>query len=103
MTNNEGTPMSRDHNEILATVSGIVRRTIDEDWIADYEIGFDTSFYDDLEIESIEFVKIADAIQLHYGTQLEIATWLSGKTIRELIGLSVGQLTDYIAGAITKI
>lgn len=85
--------------EILAIVVDKIRGAIDEDWIADYEIGRDTRFSGDLEIESIEFVKIADAIQNHFGTRLDIVGWLSGKSIQELTALSVGELADHIAAS----
>lgn len=85
--------------EILAVVVDKIRNTIAEDWIADFEIGPQTRFSGDLEIESIEFVKIADAIQSHFGAQLDIVGWLSGRSIQELVALSVGELADHIAGA----
>jgi len=81
---------------ILNLVVEKIRSTINEDWIHDFEIDLETRFNEDLEIESIEFVKIANAIQQHYGDRLNIAAWLSGKSINELIGLNVGQLVDYI-------
>lgn len=83
----------------LAVVIEYIRNTINEDWILEFEINAETRFNDDLEIESIEFIKIATAIQQHYGTHLDITGWLSGKTIHDLIGLSVGDLTDYIGHA----
>ena len=93
--------MSTTYDEVLAVGSDKIRSTINEDWIEDFEIGPETRFNDDLELESIEFVKIADALQGHYGNQLAIIAWLSGKSIHELIGLSVGDLTGYIAGALS--
>lgn len=93
--------MSR-NEQVLTLVIAKIRSTIAEDWIQDVDIERDTRFNDDLELESIEFVKIADAIQAHYGTQLDIVGWLSGKSIQELIGLSVGELSDYIAGAVRQ-
>ena len=92
--------MGSNYDGILAVVIDKIRSTIDEDWIQDVEIGPETRFNDDLELESIEFVKIADAIQAHFGTQLDVVGWLSGKSIQELIGLSVGDLAGYIAGAV---
>ena len=92
--------MSSPHQEAtLALVIDHIRNTVNEDWIADYDIERGTRFNDDLELESIEFVKIAEALQAHYGTRLAIIDWLSGKSIHELIGLSVGDLADYIAAA----
>lgn len=91
--------MSHD-NAVLELVISKIRSTINEEWIHDTGIGPETRFNDDLEIESIEFVKIANAIQQHYGTHLDIAGWLAGKTIHELIGLSVGELASYISSAL---
>lgn len=85
------------YDDTLNLVIAKIRSTIAEDWIEDFEIDAATRFNDDLEIESIEFVKITEAIQQHYGTQIDVIGWLSGKSIHELIGLSVGELTDFIA------
>ena len=94
--------MSTHHDAILDLVIGKIRTTVNEDWIEDFDIGPETRFNDDLELESVEFLKIADAIQAHYGTQLDIIGWLSGKSIQELIGLSVGDLAGFIAAAVPE-
>ena len=81
---------------VLEQVVATIRSTINEDWIEDFEIDEQTRFNEDLEIESIEFVKIADALSQLYGAKLNIVAWLSGKSIHELIALNVGTLVDYI-------
>jgi acyl carrier protein len=91
--------MSNAYQDTLADVIGLIRSTINEDWIEDFEIDAATRFNSDLEIESIEFVRIADAIQGHYGAALDIVGWLSGKSIHELIALSVGELCRFIVDA----
>ena len=93
--------MNTSYEDILNTVIDKIRSTIAEDWIEDFEIDANTRFNNDLEIESIEFVKIADAIQKHYGTRLDIVGWLSGKNIHELIALTVGELANYISSAVS--
>jgi acyl carrier protein len=92
--------MSAAQSDILSVVIEKIRSTIAEDWIEDFDIDASTRFNSDLEIESIEFVRIADAIQRHYGTQLDIVGWLSGKNIHELIALTVGELASYISIAV---
>jgi acyl carrier protein len=84
---------------LLASVIDTIRATVNEDWIEDFDIGPGTNFHDDLELESIEFVKIADALQARFGAQLDIVGWLSARSIQELIKLNVGELADYIAKA----
>lgn len=86
---------------ILAVVIEKIRVTINEDWIFDTVIERDTRFNDDLEIESIEFIKIAAAIQQHFGQRLDVSGWLSGKSIHELISLSVGDLSAYVSATLT--
>jgi acyl carrier protein len=95
--------MDTQDNAILDSVIAMIRSTIDEDWIMDFHIDADTRFNSDLEIESIEFVKIADAIQRHFGTRLDIVGWLAGKNIHELIALSVGELAGYVANALHEV
>lgn len=87
--------------QVLAVVVDTIRTTIAEDWIEDYEIGPQTRFNEDLEIESIEFVKIADAIMAKFGGGVDIVGWLSGKTIHELINLRVGDVSQYIAARLS--
>ncbi len=82
--------------QVLAVVIDQIRAAIDEDWIRVFEIEAETRFNDDLEIESIEFMKITDAIQAHYGAKVDIVDWLSSRTIQELIGLRVGDLAAYL-------
>jgi len=87
---------------VLALVIEKIRSTINEDWVHVIEIDSATRFNDDLEIESIEFIKIANAIQQHYGARLDVAGWLSGKGIHELIALSVGDLSNYVSAAMAQ-
>jgi acyl carrier protein len=94
--------MSTQDNNILDVVITTIRHTINEDWIVDFPIDAGTRFNSDLEIESIEFVKIADAIQRHFGARLDIVGWLSGKNIHELIALSVGELADHVSAALRE-
>ena len=54
-------------NEILTAVINSIREVVGEEWIDDEEIGLNTSFGDDLELESLEFVALAEQLQAHYG------------------------------------
>lgn len=92
---------SNKSEEVLAVVVDTIRRTVGEDWIEEFEIGPTTRFTDDLDIESIEFVKMADALQAYYGTRVDIIGWLSSKSIHELIKLNVGDVAGYVAANLT--
>ena len=97
-----GAVSGKHYEEILAVVIDQIRRAIDEPWIHCFDIRAVSRFNDDLEIESIEFMKITDALQAHFGARLDIVDWLSSRSIQELIGLSVGDLTDHIVHALAR-
>lgn len=85
-------------NEVIA----LVRAAINEDWILDMEMDADTSLNRDLEIESMDFVAIANLMQQQYGDVLDIAAWLSGKDIKQLVNLTIGDLASHVANCTGK-
>jgi acyl carrier protein len=84
------------NNEILQQVIAAIRDAIGEDWVQDFEIDADTSLNNDLEIESIEFVSIADRLQKIFGTRVDVIGWLSQQNIEALIAMTVGDLVDFV-------
>lgn len=56
----------------------------------------ETSFGEDLELESIELVALAEKLQAEFGEQVNFAEWLSRKDLDELIRLKVGDIVEFI-------
>jgi acyl carrier protein len=56
----------------------------------------ETSFAKDLELESIEFVALAEKLQERYGKGVDFVGWLSGKVLDEIIGLTVRELVEFV-------
>lgn len=83
-------------SEHLDTIIELIREAVNEDWIEDFEITAETSFNNDLELESIEFVAIAEKIQQHYGTEINFIEWLGTLSLDQMIALNVGQLADFV-------
>ena len=79
-------------NELVTTI----REVIGEDWVQDMDIDNDTSFNDDLEMESIEFVVLAEKLQQQYGNDVNFIDWLSHKELDAFLSLKVGDLTGFI-------
>jgi acyl carrier protein len=82
---------------IIRQIGAVIREAVAEDWIQDFEIGADTSFNDDLELESIEFVTIAAGLQRHFGEQVDLIGWLAAKPFDELIALRVGNVAEFVS------
>ena len=86
----------RTQGHVLADVARMIREVIAEEWAREASIGMDTSFARDLEIESIELVALAERVNALYGREINLAEWLAGKDLDELVSLRVGQLVEHI-------
>lgn len=87
----------RNPEQVLADVSRMIREVVGEDWIQEKAIGMATSFSQDLELESIEFVALGERLQGHYGKSVNFVGWLSGKELDQILALKVGDLVEFIA------
>ncbi len=82
--------------QILGEVRGFLEEVIGEQWVSEFDIGMDTTFSADLELESIEFVALAEKLQERYGDGIDFPGWFSTMDLDDLINLRVGQLVDHI-------
>ena len=80
----------------LTTIAGLIHEVIGEDWGLDEEITLETTFSDDLELESIEFVALAEKMQATFGDDVDFVRWLSEKELDEVIDLKVGDVVEFI-------
>jgi acyl carrier protein len=87
---------AKTREEVLATVARLIAEVVGEEWMEDQAITLETSFEKDLELESIEFVALAEKLQERYGKGVDFVGWLSGKELDEIIGLTVGELVEFI-------
>jgi len=92
----------RQSDSVLLEVAKLVREVIGEEWATDLPITLESSFADDLELESIEFVALAERLKEKYGKRVDFAGWLAKKELREIIELRVGDLVELIVRCLSK-
>jgi len=86
----------QDVNDVLEVVQrSLVEIAGDEILIAG-PITMTTTFNTDLELESIEFVALAEKLQQHYGASVDFVGWISTKELDQIIALTVGELVEFI-------
>ena len=85
--------------KVLDVVRTIIANVIGEDYVQELEIDMETSFHDDLDIESIEFVALGEALIDRYGHRVNLAAWIASMDVDEIIGMTVGRLVEHIAGS----
>ena len=92
---NEGTS-SAITEEVLNTVREMIKQVVGDDFEMLAPIDLGTSFNNDLELESIELVTLAEKLQERYGEKVDFVNWMSKKSLDEMIGLTVGDLVAFI-------
>jgi acyl carrier protein len=89
-------PLHESETEILATVERLIAEVAGDEILLTTTITPATSFNGDLELESIEFVALADKLQQHYGDGIDFVGWISKKELDQIIALTVGDLVELI-------
>ncbi|MEO7193460.1 MAG: acyl carrier protein [Pseudonocardiaceae bacterium] len=88
---------SKASDVMLREFSGMLREVLGGYELgADFEITADTTFFGDLELESIDLVVLAGHVEARYGSRVNIAEFIATLELDEIIGLTVGRLVDYV-------
>jgi acyl carrier protein len=84
--------------EVLDEVVRMLVEVVGEDFLLDLEVGPETTFNEDLALESIEFVALAERLQQRYGDRVDFAGFLAGMDLDQVMTMTVGDLVAHIAG-----
>jgi acyl carrier protein len=90
--------MPLDH--ILAEVRTMLTEIIGAEYALSLNIGMETSFDADLELESMEFVRLATMLTERYGDRVDFVVFLADKELEEIVGLTVGEVVVHIASCV---
>lgn len=85
---------------VESDITAMLRTMLEEDGLDDAEITRETTFHDDLELESIDLVTLAGSLREHYGDQVNLALFIADLELDEIIALTVGELVDYVSASL---
>lgn len=85
------------NDEILSAIQDCLVEVAGDELLIAGPITPATSFNGDLELESIEFVALAEKLQLRFGGGVDFVGWISKKELDQIIALTVGELVEFIA------
>lgn len=88
---------------VLAEVTTMIHDVVGQEYADDLDITMDTTFQDDIDLESIEFVALADKIRLSYGSSVDLVGFLATMDVDDVIALSVGDVVRLIADGVSGI
>ncbi|TQK50416.1 acyl carrier protein [Streptomyces sp. SLBN-118] len=84
--------------QILAEITAMLVETVGDEFLLADEVTPDTTFNEDLALESIEFVALAELLHQRYGAAVDLIAFLAEKDMEEILAMTVGDLVSHIAG-----
>ena len=84
-------------DEVLSEIAAMIADVLADFGPCSVEVGPETRFTDDLELESIDLVTLAGKLQERWGDRINFAEFIAGKKLDEIIALTVGQLVEYVS------
>lgn len=88
---------------VFDEVVKIVTDVVGEDFLLDVQITPETSFNEDLGLESIEFVELSEKLQDYYGERVNLVTFIADMDIDGIMSITVGQLVGYIESQLASV
>ncbi|MFD3807036.1 acyl carrier protein [Streptomyces sp. NPDC058611] len=86
--------------DILAEITGMLVEIVGDEYLLADEVTMKTTFNEDLALESIEFVALAELLHQRYGSRVDLMGFLAEKDMDDILAMSVGELVTHI-GRIT--
>ncbi|GAA2414395.1 hypothetical protein GCM10010191_25440 [Actinomadura vinacea] len=81
---------------VLAEVVQMLVDVVGDDFLLEVEVGPETRLNDDLALESIEFVALAERLRRRYGDRADLAALVAGLDLDQIMALTVGDLVGHI-------
>ncbi|MGH3158929.1 MAG: acyl carrier protein [Streptosporangiaceae bacterium] len=83
-------------SDVLDEVVRLLTEVVGEDFLLDTEITLDTTFSDDLALESIELVALGERLQEHYGERVNFVSFIGDMDLDGIMAMTVGKLVGYV-------
>ncbi|OZM71648.1 acyl carrier protein [Amycolatopsis antarctica] len=93
---NTETTAVADETVVLAEITAMLQVVLEEYGLDDAEITMDTTFHDDLELESIDLVGLSGQLRELYGEKVNFAAFIAERELDEIIALTVGELVRHV-------
>lgn len=89
--------------QVLADLERILNEVVGEDLLMGEPLTMETSFNDDLQLESIEFVALSESLLETYGSQVDFVSWMASMELDEVVSLTAGQVVDFVVSSLQPV
>ena len=89
--------------QVLADLERILNEVVGEDLLMGEPLTMETSFNDDLQLESIEFVALSESLLETYGSRVDFVSWMASMELDEVVSLTAGQVVDFVVSSLQPV
>ena len=83
-------------SSVLDEITSILGEVLGEEFLLEGQLTAQTSFSEDLALESIEFVELSEKLQERYGQRVNLVNFIADMDIDAIMAITAGQLAAYI-------
>lgn len=84
------------HAEVHATVVQTIIEVVGVEFYEEAEIGLDSTFAEDIDLESMEVMEISERLMEIYGENVDFVGWFAEMELEDLVTLTLGMVVDFI-------
>ena len=88
------------YESVRTTVESAIRDVVGEVYYEECQVGLDSRFAEDIELESMEVMEIAERLIEHYEGKVDFVAWFADFELDDLIELTVGRVVDFIVASV---
>jgi acyl carrier protein len=88
------------YESVRATVETAIRDVVGEMYYEECQVGLDSTFAEDIQLESMEVMEIAERLIERYEGKVDFVAWFADFELDDLIDLTVGRVIDFIVASV---
>ena len=88
------------YDSVRTMVETAIRDVVGEWYYEECQIGLDSTFAEDIQLESMEVMEVAERLIEEYEGRVDFVAWFADMELDDLIALTVGGVVDFIVAAL---
>lgn len=81
---------------VQSTVVTTIIEVVGEEFYEEAEIGLDSTFAEDIDLESMEVMEIAERLIETYGEKVDFPGWFAEMELEDLVTMTLGTVVDFV-------
>ena len=90
------------HASVHTTVVDTIIDVVGEEFYEEAEIGLDSTFAEDIDLESMEVMEISERLIEIYGEKVDFVGWFAEMELEDLVAMTLGTVVDFIVASLEK-